>query len=168
MKFSIFNFQFSIKSGFTLIEFLIVISLIGVIVFFSWQGLANLGSKQELDNTVLSVTSLLRDAQQRSITQENGQSWGVRFKEDRYLLFSTSQSLNGTITNWATSTSVILKPILRFNLSTESLMVAFWQINGELALAGCPSAPAKEVNLELVNGTESAIIKVFCNGKIQY
>jgi len=156
------------KTGFTLIEFLIVIGLIVVIAFFSWQAFSRLGSGQELKNTTSSIVALLRDAQQRSITQVDSRSWGVRFEGDHYFLFSTDQSLASPITSWATSTLITLKPVVKFNQPTSSSTIAFWQIGGELASVDCPEATTKEIEVGLKDGEETSIIKVFCNGRIQY
>lgn len=176
MQKSKFRNRFATIRGFTLIELLIVISLIGVIALFSWQALYRFGGSQELKNTALSIVALSRDAQQRSITQVDGRSWGVRFENGsqtadgrgRYFLFSTSQSLTGPITDWTTGALVTLKPVLKFNQPAGIAVVAFQQISGDPALIGCPGIAAEEIEVGLINSSETAIVKIYCNGRVEY
>lgn len=160
------------NKGFTLIELMIVIGLIGVIAFFAWANLRGVGNQQELNNTTRSITALLRDAQQRSITQVDGRYWGVRFESyppaggerDRYFLFSTPSI---SLPSLATTTLITLKPFIK--LATTSTVI-FNQISGELSLIGCPAAFASStIRLDILNNPQSSsTIKVFCNGKIEF
>lgn len=156
------------RGGFTLIEFLIVIALIIVLAFFSWQGLSSFGGNQELDNTAVSISALLRDAQQRSVTQVDGKSWGVKFGGGRYFLLSTAQSVDGPITDWTVSTTVPLDSALKFIKPIDSLIVVFRQISGELGAVNCSGGAGEEIEIGLVGGEEIRIIKVFCSGKVEY
>ncbi len=82
-----------VKSGFTLIELLIVI---GITVLMSTIGLltlVNVRANQQLRLTSENLVTFLRDAQQKSISQESGLQWGVRFTHqaggrDSYQLIS--------------------------------------------------------------------------------
>ncbi|MFH1758996.1 MAG: prepilin-type N-terminal cleavage/methylation domain-containing protein [Patescibacteria group bacterium] len=158
--------------GFTLLELLIVISIIGAIAFFAWVGLGQLGSKQNLADAAQSVVALLRDAQQRSITQADGSAWGVRFNNeptgnlDGYYLFNN-------IDPSVAVSSFVLDSSLELRQPSEldpPLEVVFKQISGELDSLLCPSVlpPAvieTGIKVDLAN---SKIIQIFCNGRIEF
>ena len=160
------------NKGFTLIELMIVIGLIGVIAFFAWANLRGVGNQQELSNTTRSITALLRDAQQRSITQVDGRYWGVRFKShspvseerDYYFLFNSPSISSPSL---ATTTLITLKSFIK--LATTSTVI-FKQISGELSLVGCPAVFASStIRLSVLNNPQSSsTIKVFCNGRIEF
>lgn len=67
------------KNGFTLIELLIVIGImailttIGSVYFFGYR------NKQAVELTTNELISVLRDAQNKSLSQDRGYDWGVHF-----------------------------------------------------------------------------------------
>lgn len=63
--------------GFTLFEFLIIITIIGIIAAISWSALRNLQPSWRLDGTVRDLAADLRYAQQQSITEQV--NYGVHF-----------------------------------------------------------------------------------------
>lgn len=65
--------------GFTLVELLVSIALIGILATIGIVSLSNFSFRQEVDNTINGMAVLLRNAQNRSISQEDGQVWGVYF-----------------------------------------------------------------------------------------
>ena len=81
------------KAAFTLIEILVVMGIVGIIVTVSFLSLSGYRQRSALDNAAQSIAAFLRDAYQRSINQESGSEWGVRFEQvadgrDFYALFS--------------------------------------------------------------------------------
>jgi type II secretory pathway pseudopilin PulG len=82
-----------IKKGFTLLETLIVV---GVTVAIAGVGISSYVGQQRvklLESTAREIVGYLRYAQQKSISQEQGLQWGVRFENpasgsDFYALYT--------------------------------------------------------------------------------
>jgi len=68
--------------GFTLAEFIIVITIVTVVTFVSFFNLFNYRSHRDVSLTIDEIVAVVRNTQTRSVTQENGQQWGIRFKND--------------------------------------------------------------------------------------
>ena len=83
------------KRAFTLLEILVVITIISLIVGVSVPPLAGFVLRQRLGGAVGGIDSTLRDAQSRALSSVDGMNWGVRFVngQDNFELFS-SPSLN--------------------------------------------------------------------------
>src|SRR3989338_5433970 len=68
------------KKGFTLIEILVVLGISVILATGGFLALWNLRRHQALDLSAQKIVAVLRDAQARSIGQENGLAWGVHFE----------------------------------------------------------------------------------------
>jgi len=80
------------QTGFTLIELLIVIAVGAILTTGSFLALSGFRDSQSLKLTTSEVMSVMRDTRQKSVSQENGKQWGIRF--------SNSTSSEGTYTVW--------------------------------------------------------------------
>lgn len=67
------------SAGFTVAELLLVLGIIAVIVAVVLPTLVSRRSRAELDSSTRQIVALLREAQNRSFSQEDGVSWGVHF-----------------------------------------------------------------------------------------
>ena len=65
--------------GFTLIELMLVMGIVVLLPGFAVLSLGNYQKYQELDSVGRKIVLNLRDAQQKSITQEEGKYWGLKF-----------------------------------------------------------------------------------------
>lgn len=152
------------KTGFTLTELLIsmalvaILSLIGFINFFGYR------QNQDLKNAASGVAAVLRDAQNRSISGDSGNRWGVYFNNVSstagfYDLFPGFSY--GTSSVWAHTT---LPSDVRFDAPPEgsTSTVIFSPLTGK------PDA-ALTIKISLVgNSAVSSTIFVNDNGQIQY
>ncbi|MBI4159939.1 prepilin-type N-terminal cleavage/methylation domain-containing protein [Candidatus Wolfebacteria bacterium] len=66
-------------SGFTLIELLITIGVLTAVAAVGILTFSGFRVKQDIENTATSIAAILREAQTRSIGQEDGMVWGVHF-----------------------------------------------------------------------------------------
>jgi len=85
------------KKGFTLIEVMIVIGVVAVLTTVVVMNLSGYRGSLNLKLTAREIVAALRDTQQKSISQENGLSWGVNFLNsssdtDSYKVFSASST----------------------------------------------------------------------------
>lgn len=90
------------QGGFTIIELLVVIGITIVAATAGILYLANYRSGHDLNLALESIVAVIRDSQNRAITQQNGKQWGVRFNNnsvDRYEIFSGPSYASGTVDN---------------------------------------------------------------------
>ncbi|MDI6734184.1 MAG: prepilin-type N-terminal cleavage/methylation domain-containing protein [Patescibacteria group bacterium] len=67
------------SAGFTLIELLVVIALTIVFATITVLNLNSYARSRHLEGAFNELVAVIRDTQSRAITQENGQSWSIRF-----------------------------------------------------------------------------------------
>ncbi len=154
------------SSGLTLIELLIVISVIAVLSSFGILNLFNFKANQDLDNSAKEIVSSLREASSKSVTGENlniqGERWGVHFdnsgSSDFYEVFK------GTSYPGTTLRKRILNPRLEFEIpaNNSSLDVFFDKLTGI-------TNSSQTVKIRLVNDpSKFKIISISPNGSINF
>lgn len=89
--------------AFSAMELLVGIAVVAVISTVSILILNNYRYQRDLELSVNEIVAALRDAQNRSITQQDGQSWGIRFtnstsSSDVYEMFRGPNYASGTVT----------------------------------------------------------------------
>ncbi len=90
------------QDGFTLIEFIVVMAIGVVLATGSFLTYSNYKERKDLEFAVDEVFSVVKSAQNRSVVQEGGSGWGVRFNssstgEDGYELFKGSTYSSSTV-----------------------------------------------------------------------
>jgi len=78
--------------GFTLIELVLVVALLGLVLIISTVNLFRPVPKAQANETASDIFSLLHDAQNRAMNTAIGggtaaDDWGIHFETDRYILF---------------------------------------------------------------------------------
>jgi len=68
------------QKGFTLLELLIVVTITAILASVGISSYVNQQGAKLLDVTAQEIVGYLRYAQQKSIGQEGGNQWGIRFK----------------------------------------------------------------------------------------
>jgi len=159
------QFMKSLKksSGYTLMEFLIVIAITAIIFAVVFVSSPNLRRSRELSSTAQGMVAVIRNTQNRSITQENGKTWGIRFQNSTstnhsYIVFKGSSYASGTV-----ETTYFLKSYIQFSDPSAGLSkdVIF------SAISGLPQV-STTVKINLVsNSTVSSTININSNGQIQ-
>ncbi len=151
--------------GFSYIELMVVIALIIIIAAGSSVTLFRFTKMREPESALRSIVAVLRDAEQRSIVQQEGMYWGVRFTNtddrDSYVLFKSS-SQNGSAP--IITTTVSMRKNLQFSAPapTSSLVIVFDKMTGRQIAPACV-ADTESVSIT-VNGISA---RVYCNGKIE-
>jgi len=70
------------KSGFTLIELTIVIAILAVTAYFGTAYFTSFSTRASLDSTSKRISSYLQQARSKSMAQEDGKAWEIRFGKD--------------------------------------------------------------------------------------
>ncbi len=152
-------------AAFTLIELLIVITITIILFGFGFFRIWDYQNRQSLDLTKQSIAMILRNAQDRSISQESGVRWGVHFENpsgsgnDFYELFS------GVV--YSTS-SVISKNNLNQSIQFINPSAGASKDMIFAAITGLPSASSSVIISLVGDSSASSTIIVNANGRIEY
>lgn len=92
-------FKINKNKGFTLIEILIVIAILGIISSIVILNLSQFRNEQLLKNTTLDVVSLLSKARQNTLSSVNSTNYGVHFDGNQAVLFTGSIYSSNNATN---------------------------------------------------------------------
>ncbi len=142
---------------------MIVMVLIVITSLGSTLSLIRFYRVQEPKIAVRSMAAVLRDAAQRSASQEKGRYWGVRFDNmptgrDRYVLFSASST---SLTGYATSSVTYMGAATVFSAPAISSTILFDKLSGNARITGCPTVSSSTITVG------SSSIRIYCNGKIE-
>lgn len=158
--------------GFTLFEILLVLAIMamlsGIVLVFNYQ----IRTYKDLETAIQAVAAVVRDAQQKSITQEEAKPWGVRFEVSsgvtRYALFKE--------TNATLRARYLLPPTVQFDTAGWDDLPpgvcpddCFYDLTFT-SVDGLPAAGADVIlELHLRNDPDTfKRISVFANGTITY
>lgn len=155
------------RRGFTIVEMIVTLGIIIILSIVVVSTLLSRRSQYNLQSTASQMASMLRNAQSRSINQENGTVWGVHFENSTsttpfYALFYTAYSSSNIVTR------KILPSGVRYSTSTlvsgASLDITFAQVTGIPSLS-------TSIVLELTVGnnvTASSSVVVAASGLVTY
>ncbi len=119
------------RNGFTLIEFLIAVAILVIVSGAGLIGLSRYKGGQDIELSMEEIISVVRDVQKRSITEQDGKQWGIRFvnASSSYEIWSGSNYASGTVDKlYSLRRNVILG-----NPSTSTVDTIFSAISGKLA-----------------------------------
>ena len=150
------------SSGFSYAELMIVMVLIIITSLGTTLSLIRFYRTQEPKIAMRAMSAVLRDAAQRSASQEKGKYWGVRFDNltgrDRYVLFSAT---NPELLGYATSSETYMGVATVFSVPTVSSTIIFDKLSGNALITGCPTVTSSTITVA------SSSVRVYCNGKIE-
>jgi len=169
-KFRVFLREFPRISAFTLIELIISISIIAILAGVGFMSIVNYKQRQDLTSTTQEIIEVVRNAQNRSLSQEatstagSGGRWGVYFENpasgtDFYDLFKGTTYASGTMVSRS-----VLPSNIQFDIpaSGSSSTIIFSPITG------LPNA-ATTIKISLISSpTSSSTITINTNGTINY
>lgn len=75
------------RKGFTLVEVLLVVVITAILATITLAFSYGIKSRKDLDLAVNSVAAVVRDAQQKSITQEDMKRWGVHLERNTISIY---------------------------------------------------------------------------------
>ena len=143
--------------GFTIIELLIVLTILAVLVGVISLPVIRFRREQALQNTTNAVLTVINEARAKTLAGTNNTNYGVRFESDRAILFqgSTYQSTSGTNQIFLYESPVVLGTVALFGGSSE---ITFDRLRGTTAQHGT-------LQLQLPSGT-TRTITVTANGTV--
>lgn len=122
------------KSGFTLLEVLLSIAVLGAILGMSIYYLGGTKTATEINTTANQIVGKLREAQSKAMVGEDNVSWGIHFDNvdanDPYFEIFSGASYPGTIVEKIYLNSIV--PDVRFQTPTSgaSVNIVFSKITG--------------------------------------
>lgn len=135
--------------GFSLIELMVVISIIATIALASGSSYRNFGKGVEVNSTARGIASDLRHAQSNSMANVNNEKWGIHFVNnitDYYEVFSSPTDYNDP---------------LRVTESTTTLSIG-------IEFSDPASATTKDIIFSKISGTTTeTVVSVMLEGKTE-
>jgi type II secretory pathway pseudopilin PulG len=152
------------REGFSIIELVLVVGLIGLIATVSGLSLVRRKGTTELDSMTRQIVAALREAQSRSMSQNMSTTWGVYFSNSTSSPFVSLY--HGTYSTTTRVNYYRIPSAVRFVTSSLAVgattTVTFSQISG-LASA------STTIRLQLVNEPNtSATIRIASSGAISF
>lgn len=92
----------SFKRGFTLVEVAVGVVITIIVTVVAFTGILGIRSSENLTLTTNELSAVIRNVQNRAITQENGSQWGIHFvnttsSDDYYEIFYGLSYTSGTV-----------------------------------------------------------------------
>jgi prepilin-type N-terminal cleavage/methylation domain-containing protein len=123
------------KSGFTLIEILIIVSIFVVLSAIGLSAFLNFNRHHALEKDTRAVFSLIEDARSRTLSAKNDSSWSVHFESNKAVLFE-----GGVYDAGDTRNSEILLSSYVFTSSIDltdgAQIITFQRLTGEASATG--------------------------------
>lgn len=121
------------NKGISVIEILIVVSIIGILAAIVLPSLSLFRREQTLNNTTGDVVSLLNSARNNTISSLSSNNYGVHFQSDRATYFTGSVFNSGDATNvpLVFDSSVTIPSINGINLNGGGSDVIFTRLTGD-------------------------------------
>lgn len=164
------------SSGFTLVELLLVVSIITILAAVSLPAFSGFQKSQTLNDSAKKLKSDLRYIQNKSLSSVNGKAWGVHLTNnsssyqffycipdslsyEEYLFSVTSRCTGSTVVPF-TSPAVVIRT------STFSDIV-FDNLNGTLVADGALPGGDLIINVSYADGSASKTITLGRGGRIE-
>lgn len=116
--------------GFTLVEILIVISVVGIMASVVLYNFSAKRNTQVLSNTEDEVVALVSEARSRTVSAEENMQYGVHFQSNRVVLFQGATFVDGAGENREISIDPVIT-ITSIALAGSSTDVVFKKMTGE-------------------------------------
>lgn len=150
------------NNGFTLVEILLVIGIVGVIVGLAIPFYQNYQISTQLDTNSFQLVQTLRKAQALAMASQDYQTFGVHFEPRKFVLFK------GSVYNVSDQNNEVYELPSSLSLITNSPQILFSQVKGLPTLSGpspVPTTTLLSVTLRS-NNNQVKIVNVNEAGKV--
>lgn len=119
------------ENGFTLIELLVAFGILIIVSSVGFISLSRYKGGQDIELSMEEIISAIRDVQKRSITEQDGLEWGIRFDNasSSYEIWSGSSYASGTVDRLYS----LKRNTVFGNPSTSTVDTIFSAISGKLS-----------------------------------
>lgn len=161
------------RSGFTLIEFLMVMGIISVLLVMGSVSMLSYIANQNLDSETRAIIAFLRDAQTRAAGQDNESRWGVYVLNnatgrDSYTIFQADEALVASTTYVAVPGTALEQKTMRSNVELITPVEASSTVILFSKVSGLPNASTSLILQRAGNASSQRTIFISGNGKIDY
>lgn len=164
MNYMIINSKLRINNGFTLIEVVLALGMITILSTIMVISLFSFKKRQGLDIEVKKITSAVREARDRALTQKETSQWGIRFEnplgdvKDFYKIVKGPDYVSGVVV----SQTYLTSGLVFFSPADNSVTDIFFS-----KITGLPDA-ANSIRIGLSNGSASTTITIDAQGRVSF
>jgi len=150
-----------IKKGFTLIEIIIVVSIMVIVALISREFYGSFAMESSVENSAGTIVFDLRNARDKAMTGQGGNNWGIHFinsTNDYYQVFSSPTDYSHASKTIETTT--YLSGNIKFSTPAESATadIIFTKLSGN----------ATDTSITIFSGQKQKTISVKTQGLIDY
>lgn len=147
------------RRGITVIEMLLVISILGILVLITVPRFSDIRGNQVLKNAVEDVTSVIHNAKNQSLASLNSSEYGVYFQADKIITFKGKIYSPEAVDN---KTTDIISPATISNVTLAGVSSNV----GELYFERLSGIPSKTGTITISTPSTSKIITISATGAI--
>lgn len=145
-----------------MVELLLVLGIMGILALAIAPNILQYRNQQLLDTTTQQIAASIRDAQNRSITQQDGLPWGIYFNNtttDAYTVFSGATYASSASAYTRVYTSLDSPIVFTKPSPGNSVEIDFAQLSG---------LPSASTSVTITNGFASNTIYIASSGIVTY
>lgn len=146
------------KSGFTLIELIVVIAIIAILVVTTFVGYNSFRKKTQLNITAEEIESALKLAQSKTLSSLNQTNYGIHLETDSYVSFIGNTYSSAEVTNVIFDISDNLE-IYNISLNGAGSEIIFERLTGKTDQYG-------SFNIRIKNTSQEKILNIESSGTI--
>ena len=149
------------RRGITVIEILVVVSILGILVLVVLPQFSKIKENQVLKNAVEDTVSVLHNAESQSLASINSSEYGVHFQSDRVILFKGKVFSSGAGDN---KTINIISPANISNVTLGGVSAT----TGDVYFARLSGVPNKTGTITVSTASFSKIITLSATGTVSF
>ncbi|MDO8594046.1 MAG: prepilin-type N-terminal cleavage/methylation domain-containing protein [bacterium] len=134
-RYLVFKFRYSRSAGFTLIEILVVLAVVGIVAGIGVSSLSNVNTTSALTVEAEKVLSLLAKARSFTLAAKDGVAYGVHIESGKAVLFKGVSYSAGASSNQVQALHSEVT-ISTFSLAGGGSEVKFQKLTGSTAEVG--------------------------------